>query len=58
VKRPETSKPPSAERVRVRVEVDQIAEGLHEEDEARPGARMRGAVRLHEQSGDDAAELS
>ena len=41
----------------VGVEVDQIAEGLHEEDEARPGARMRGAVRLQEQSGDDAAEL-
>jgi hypothetical protein len=46
------------ERVHVGVEVDQIAEGLHEEDEARPGARRRGAVRLHEQSGDDAAELS
>jgi hypothetical protein len=46
------------ERVHVGVEVDQIAEVLHEEDEARPGARMRGAVRLHEQSGDDAAELS
>jgi hypothetical protein len=46
------------ERMHVWIEVDQVAEGLHEEDEARPGARMRGAVRLQEQSGDDAAELS
>lgn len=46
------------ERVHVGVEVDQVAEGLHEEDEARPGARMRGPVRLRERSRDDAAELS
>lgn len=42
----------------VGVEVDQAAEGLDEEDEAGAGARMRGAVGLGEQSGDDAAEFS
>jgi hypothetical protein len=42
----------------VRIEVDQIAEGLDEEDEARAGARMGNAVRLRERSRDDAAEFS
>lgn len=46
------------ERVHVGVEVDQVAEGLHEEDEARAGARMRDAVRPRERARDDAAELS
>jgi hypothetical protein len=57
-KRPEASKTPSATSACTWVEVVQVAERLHEEDEAGAGARMRGAVRLHEQSGDDAAELS
>jgi len=46
------------ERMYVRVEVDQIAEGLDEEDEAGAGARMRAAVRRRERPRDDAAELS
>jgi hypothetical protein len=46
------------ERVYVRVEVDQIAEGLDEEDEAGAGAGQGGAERLRERSRDDAAELA
>ena len=42
----------------VGVEVDQVAEGLDEEDEAGAGAGQGGAVRLRERSRDDAAELS
>src|SRR2546422_395387 len=46
------------ERMHVGVEVDQVAEGLDEEDEGGAGAGQGGAVGLRERSRDDAAELS
>lgn len=48
----------SNERMHMGVEVDQLAEGLDEEDEARAGAGHGGAVCLRKRSRDDAAELS
>jgi hypothetical protein len=45
-------------RVDVGIEVDQVAEGLDEEDETRTGARVGRAVRLGERPRDDPAELS
>jgi hypothetical protein len=46
------------QRMDVGIEVDQVAEGLHEEGELRPGMRAGGAVSLGERARDDAAELA
>ena len=42
----------------VQVEVRQIPEGLHEQDQSRPGARRRLGVRISEQAGGDPAKLT
>jgi hypothetical protein len=44
--------------VNVRVEVRQVPEGLHEQDQAGPGAGQRLGVRVDEQSGSNAAQLT
>jgi len=44
--------------VNVRVEIDQVAEGLDEQDEARPRAGPYACVEAREQALDDVAQLA
>ena len=46
------------EHVYMRVEVDQVAEGLHEEDDARPRTGSGAGVEAGEQALDDVAQLA